>query len=279
MGMNASPIQDKRGAIAILLAAGMGLRYSCEDDKQLSYKKHKQFALLNKKPIMSYSLETFCSCSLIDKIILMVPHGMEEESKQIIKMAGSKIADKPVTIMAGGKNRFDSVNLAIGELEATEQGDRKILIHDVARPLVSQELIAKCVIALDSYSSVVPALAINDTLGFIEKNDYKSPVINQHLTQNNVHRKVNMGSMITKTLPRSDYCLLQTPQGFRLKLLIASFSKAINIRAETDSWSDDCSVVLAYDPSTSIKVISGYKTNIKLTYRTDMKLLEFFINA
>ena len=284
-------MHHKNGALVILLAAGSSRRYSNHaennkhknEDELPNSEELKQLELLNGKPVISYSLEKFCNCRLVDEVIVMVPLGMQARFQDIINNLpnniGGKISSKLRCIKEGGKNRFDSTHLAIAEL-TDESGDRSVLIHDAARPLVSTQLIEKCIVALQTHPAVAAALPVTDTLGqltYLGK-DGKDTSKDTSPATSPLQAEHNREYKISKIATRSDYCLLQTPQGFHLQLLRDSFQSAVNEGGDTSRWTDDCSVVLAHNPDLSIHKIEGDACNIKLTHKEDKKILESILH-
>ncbi len=285
-------MNQNNGVLVILLAAGSSRRYSNHtgnNEHELPNSEElKQLELLNGKSVISYSLETFCSCHLVDEVIVMVPPGMQARFQDVINnLAGNikgnisgKINSKIRCIKEGGKNRFDSTHLAIAEL-ADESGDRSVLIHDAARPLVSTQLVEKCIVALQTHPAVATALPVTDTLGQLTslgKDTGKDTSKNTSPATSPLQTKHNREYKISKIATRSDYCLLQTPQGFQLQLLRDSFQSAANEGGDTSRWTDDCSVVLAHNPALSIHKIEGDVCNIKLTRKQDKQILESILH-
>ena len=291
-------MHQNKGALVILLAAGSSRRYSNHAGNNKHKNEHenelpnseelKQLELLNGKSVISYSLEKFCNCRLVDEVIVMIPPGEQARFQNVIndladnikgnikgKIKGN-INKKLRCIKEGGKNRFDSTHLAIAEL-ANESGSRSVLIHDAARPLVTTELVEKCIAALQTHPAVAVALPVTDTLGLLTS---LSEDISKDASTATppLQTKHNQEYKISKIATRSDYCLLQTPQGFQLQLLRDSFQNAADEGGDTSRWTDDCSVVLAHNPSLSIHKIEGDICNIKLTHKQDKQILESILH-
>ena len=283
-------MHHKNGTLVILLAAGSSRRYSNhagnnkhknEHENELpSSEELKQLELLNGKSVISYSLEKFCNCRLVDEVIVMIPPGEQAKFQNVINNLADNIngningnINKKIRcIKEGGKNRFDSTHLAIAEL-ANESGSRSVLIHDAARPLVTTQLVEECIAALQTHPAVAVALPVTDTLGLLTplSEDISKDASTATPPAQTGH---NREYKISKIATRSDYCLLQTPQGFHLQLLRDSFESAANEGGDTSRWTDDCSVVLAHNPSLSIHKIEGDVYNIKLTHKQDKQILE-----
>jgi 2-C-methyl-D-erythritol 4-phosphate cytidylyltransferase len=80
----------------------------------------------------------------------------------------------------------------------------------------------------------------------------------------------HLSPLTSKTVPRNDYCLVQTPQCFDIQLL-----KAANRQSYNDGFTDDASVVEAY--GFDVTLVDGNRENIKITTPFDMKIAESLI--
>ena len=208
--------------IGIILAAGSSIRFN----KQ----KPKQFLKFNDKMLLEYSLNTFLNHPKIDKVILVV-------SKKHFDFCNKKF--KNCEIIIGGITRQESSNLA---LQACPEDTKNVLIHDAARPFVTNELISNCIDELNDHIAVCPGLIVTDTLA----------------STNN--RK------IVKIIDRTNIYRLQTPQAFNFKVLFDCHNK-IN-----KPVTDDISIVInfGYKP----KIIDGNTKNMKITYESDLKTIK-----
>lgn len=234
-----------RPCIAVLLAGGSGSRYN----QQLP----KQFSLLNGRPLFYYALDAFNACAQIDEIRLIVPAAMEQKATELADKGGWNKLRKP--FIHGGRRRCDSCHNALKAL-VDYPSDSCILVHDVARPLISSSLIARSVAALATCSAVSAALPVTDTLAEVDKN-----------------RLLNI-------IPRLKYHQLQTPQGFSLRLLLDAYRSFYAITGQREGLpepTDDCSIVRSYDKKISIELVPGEVSNIKLTHPEDLQLIESFL--
>ena len=208
--------------IGIILAAGSSIRFNKQEPKQ--------FLKFNDKMLLEYSLNTFLNHPKIDKVILVV-------SKKHFNFCNEKF--KNCEIIIGGITRQESSNLA---LQACPEDTKNVLIHDAARPFVSNELISNCIDELNDHIAVCPGLIVTDTLA----------------STNN--RK------IVKIVDRTNIYRLQTPQAFNFKILFDCHNK-IN-----KPVTDDISIVInfGYKP----KIIDGNTKNMKITYESDLKTIK-----
>ena len=213
---------------AIIPSAGKGRR--------LGFKK-KPFLLLDGRPILAHTLLAFEKCRLIDAIFVAVAKkDMELCRKNIIEKYGFK---KVKTILAGGKERQDSVRLG---LDAMGNRFNAVVIHDGARPLVTAKLISDTVNAAYEYGSAITAVPLKDTVKEVSKGRVK------------------------KTIDRNTLRLAQTPQAFKCRILKKACEKA-----KKDGF-------IATDKSTLIErlgrkvaIVCGSYENIKITTKEDLR--------
>ena len=217
--------------IAIVLAGGSGRR--------MGNALPKQFLKVNERMIIEHTIDAFERSVRIDEIAVVTHPDYVEEMKQII---ASNPWKKVAQVLLGGKERTDST---LSALRAYTEGDDRLLIHDGVRPLVSQEIIENVCDALmtcDAVNVVIPAV---DTI--IEVKD---------------------GAMVAAP-KRENLRQVQTPQGFKRAVLAQAFDRALEDPAFVAT--DDCGVVFKYAPDTTIKIVDGDTTNIKITYKEDLE--------
>lgn len=217
--------------IAIVLAGGSGRR--------MGNALPKQFLKVNERMIIEHTIDAFERSVRIDEIAVVSHPDYVEEMKGIIAANAWK---KVGRVLLGGKERTDST---LSALRAYTEGDDRLLIHDGVRPLVSQEIIENVCDALmtcDAVNVVIPAV---DTI--IEVRD---------------------GAMVAAP-KRENLRQVQTPQGFKRAVLAQAFDRALEDPAFMAT--DDCGVVFKYAPDTTIKIVDGDTTNIKITYKEDLE--------
>jgi len=213
--------------VGIILAAGMSRRYNKKVPKQFDES-------FNQKMLIEYSVKTFLNHSKIDKVILVVP-----------KLYLEKIKNKfeNCLVITGGRTRQESSFLG---LKACPENCINVLIHDAARPFVSNEIIHNCINNLNDNIAICPALPCTDTIAEAENND-----------------------TISKTLNRNILYNLQTPQAFNYKILFNCHKKL------DEQVTDDISIIKKQ--GYNCKIIDGDIKNMKITYKEDFKILESLI--
>ncbi|MCR5184884.1 MAG: 2-C-methyl-D-erythritol 4-phosphate cytidylyltransferase [Bacilli bacterium] len=222
--------------IAIVLAAGSGTRMG----------QQKQFIMVNEKPLFVYSLEAFDFHPLIHKILLVVPSNDVDRVSSFLKEYPLR---KMVGVIAGGNSRQESTFLALKYLkEKNVKDDDIVLIHDAARPLVSQKIIEDNIYLTQKYGAVETACKAVDTL-VISKNN----------------------QTVDHTLNRDEIYQSQTPQSFLFNLIY----QAHNLR-QGESFTDDAGLVKSM--GNEVYIVEGDKYNFKITTPTDLDIFEAIIN-
>ena len=192
----------------------------------------KQFLTLNNTPILIHTLRNFYSFNRNFEMVVVMHHDYISFWKDLCL----QFEDVPEhTVVAGGEERFHSVKNGI---EAVSSDVKHIAIHDAVRPLVSHETLTRCFNALNEHNAVVPATPINDSI-----------------------REVH--GVLNKSVDRSLYKRIQTPQCFESTMLKEAYSKPFS-----PLFTDDASVVEANDHS--VFLVEGNLENIKITSPIDL---------
>jgi 2-C-methyl-D-erythritol 4-phosphate cytidylyltransferase/2-C-methyl-D-erythritol 2,4-cyclodiphosphate synthase len=203
---------------AIILAAGKGHRYS----KSIP----KQYTLFNNELIINYSIKIFSKINSIKKIILVVNKlDFSKYKKKIFR-------DKKVFIISGGKERKESVFLALKRIK--NYTFEKVIIHDAARPFASSNLVNKIIKLSRTHDAVIPVIKPRDTI------IYKNNIID-----------------------RDKLYSIQTPQSFTYKKIF-NLHKKYREKKFTDESS------FFYYEGLKVKKIFGEYGNIKITHEKDI---------
>lgn len=222
--------------VAIILAGGAGHR--------LGEKLPKQFLEINNKTVLAHTIEKFNSHPAIDEITVVIHKDYIETTRNIIHQEGF---DKVRHIVPGGKERYHST---LAALSCYPTPGINLLIHDAARLLVSPRIIDYTIEALKTCSACTTAIPATDTI--LQCDQTKG--------------------FIQAILDRSMLFQVQTPQGFHSEILQEAYKIAL-----TDPnfhCTDDCGVIQRYLPHVPIKIVPGESTNIKLTYKEDIPVIE-----
>ena len=163
---------------AILVAAGRGER--------LGLDRPKAFAKLGDEPLLAEPLRRLEACPWVDGIVLVAPPGWEEPA---ILVAEEEGCGKVHACVTGGETRSDSVRAGLGEVPADAL---VVLVHDAARPLLSDEVVERVLAPLsEGWDGAVPGLPVGDTL-----------------------KRVGPDGGVQETVSRDGLWAVQTPQAF-----------------------------------------------------------------
>ena len=219
---------------AIILAGGKGKRMG----KDIS----KQFILVKDKPIIYYTIKKFSDCKLIDEIILVLPKDEIEYCKKEVLEKYSLKVDK---IIEGGKERQDSVYNGLKALKNTDI----VLIHDGARPKVSEKIILEGIENAKKYGAAAPGVMPKDTIKVKDELSFSK-----------------------ETLKRESLIAIQTPQVFKKDIIVKCHER---VREDNISVTDDTMVVEKY--GYKVYLYDGDYTNIKVTTPEDLILCEYLV--
>jgi len=232
---------------AILLAAGLGRR--------LGAGAQKGFVPIHGRPLLCWSLETFARHPSIGEVIVVLAPGEAARDRcRTDVLAPMGLAER-VKLIEGGVRRQDSSHHGIEALPASLREDPStvVLIHDAARPLVSQFLISRCLRAMADYpdaAGALPALPARETLKRVEE------------------------SWISATVSREGIWGAQTPQVFRLGPLRESHARAAR---EGRAVTDDAMLLEA--AGHRIRIVPGDLENLKVTFPEDKLFVERLLRA
>lgn len=226
---------------ALLMMAGSSTR--------MGLNVPKQYIEINGKYLFEYPLETFDNNKSIERIILIINPDYYNVVHTVIN---SKKFKHKVEIVFGGSTRQESVYNALKFLYDDEKTTNKdyVLIHDACRVLLTERLLNEIIANLEENISVVPALCSTDSICYS-----------------------NSAKYIEKSLDRSKYYLLQTPQAFNLYFIFKAHKNAI--KDNTNNFTDDTS--LAIISNGKVKIINGDKFNFKVTTYEDLFIIKKLI--
>ena len=224
--------------IAVILAGGIGSRVGGETPKQL-------LPLADGRSILEHSIDAFEASPSIDEIVVVM-HPDHISSLQ--KLCQSNRWQKLTKIIPGGAERWESSYNAIKVCTESANLDEplSLLLHDAARPFVSQRIIADVCQALETHEAVTVAVPVTDTIYEVRNNE------------------------VQEVKNRRDFMRAQTPQAFHLHLIAAAFEDAIK-KGYITSVTDDVAVLKAFNPSIPVFIVPGEESNKKITYPEDIK--------
>ena len=201
--------------VAIIVAAGKGNR--------AGGKVPKQWRTIAGKLVIDWSIDAFKNHDLVDFVVVVLPQ--------------NKILDRSdVITCTGGNSR--SVSVYKGLVAAKNLSPDKVLIHDVARPAVSEDIITDIILAIDEETGAAPGLPVSDAIWQVSNGE------------------------IEKTLDRDFIFRAQTPQGF-------PYSKILKAHEMQSSHSAFDDVELAKKFGLKVILKTGHIDNMKITTPED----------
>lgn len=205
---------------------------------------NKQFVSLLGIPVIARTLMAFENCAEISKIIVVTAETAIAEMQLICdKYMISKVTD----IVSGGNCRHDSVMNGMARLDTS---DKKVLIHDGARPLVERSDIAAVAAALKEFDAALCVHKINDTV-----------------------KKVDENGVVISTVDRKMLYGAQTPQGVD----VLKYKSACESIKNICDFTDDASVM--EEAGYTVKAITGSNKNIKITTPDDIVFAESLLKG
>ena len=222
----------------IIVAGGKGLRMGSDIPKQ--------FLPIGGKPVLMRTLERFRAYSSALQIILVLPEAQQDYWR---KLCEEYQFDVEYQLANGGQTRFHSVQNGLALVPDDAEG--VVGVHDGVRPFPSIEVIRNCYETARTAKAVIPVIPVVETVRQLFSNGQQD-------------------LRTSKTVPRDEYRLVQTPQTFDIQLL-----KAANRQPYNDGFTDDASVVESYGHA--ITLVEGNRENIKITTPYDLKIAEILI--
>lgn len=222
----------RTGNYAVVVAAGRGVRMGAAVNKVL--------LPLCGEPVIRHAVRAFCEADEIDGVVVVA--SADETEQMRAALCG---LEKVCAIVPGGSTRQESVK---NGLDALPKEARIALVHDGARPLISRELIARCIRQTEDCGSAVVCTPVTDTV------------------------KVEKDGCVVRTLDRSQLRAVQTPQCFFAGELKAAYEAAAR---DSVSVTDDASVM--EHAGHSVHLLESSEVNFKLTTPEDLRRAENII--
>ncbi len=213
----------------VIAAAGKGSRMEMDIPKQ--------FLKVSGKPVIVKTFQAFADCDLVDNIYVVTDEKYMKWCRDLmVPYLTNRQLNKFTGIVSGGEQRQDSIYRALQAIDNQNMGIDYILIHDGARPFVSQRIIEHTIAASVQNDAAIVCVRPKDTI-----------------------------RTKTETLNRDELMAVQTPQGFRYDILKAAYEKAYE---DGFYGTDDASLVekLGVCPV----FVEGSYANIKITTREDL---------
>lgn len=226
--------------IAIILSGGVGSR--------MGLNIPKQYVMVNDQPIINYCLSTFLTDDKIDALVVGVADEWLDFVKQHIAVLKPQ---KPVLYAKPGETRQYSVINALNVASSIGHDDDIVVIHDGARPLVSKDLIDRCIAGCSDADAIMPVIPVKDTT---------------YLSDDGVH--------IQALLNRSHLWGGQAPEAF----VLGKYLKANNDMPREELLKINGSTELAVKAGLKCQMVPGDPMNFKITTPEDLSNFESIIN-
>ena len=186
--------------------------------------------------MLAYAVEAFSRMDCVKEIVLALP------SDRLAAFAGLAKAHPKLKLTEGGAERWMSVRNGYRTLDAALP---YVLVHDVARPFISEAVVRRCLEAAAPDACVIAALPASDTVKEIS------------------------GSTITRTLDRNRLILVQTPQVFPRAALDAAYARDWDGGTPTDE------AMMAEQAGFEVRWVKGADANRKITGAADLAWAEW----
>jgi 2-C-methyl-D-erythritol 4-phosphate cytidylyltransferase len=193
----------------------------------------KQYLDLLGRPVLAWALEPFLRHPGVGRVVVVLPAA---------DVAGAPrwLATLPVTLVAGGETRSDSVRQGLAVLAPDTE---RVLIHDAARPFVTPALIDR-VLAASRGGAVIPGIRATDTL-----------------------KQVDADGLVVGTIDRTTAWQAQTPQAFPYGMLLAAHAQALARGWQVTDDASLCELV-----GEAVRVVDGDPENLKITHPFDFEI-------
>lgn len=227
--------------IAIILSGGIGSRMGKDIPKQ--------YLKVNNRPIILFCLSTFLNNDNIDAIVI----GVADEWKDYVsKQIETCNVCKPIYFTEPGETRQYSIYNALNLIRELRYKENDIvIIHDAARPLISNDLINKCLSGCRYADGIMPVIPVKDTI---------------YLSRN--------AKEIDSLLNRNHLWAGQAPEAF----VFGKYLKIHETISREDLLKINGSTEIAYQAGLKIKLIEGDVMNFKITTPEDLSNFENIIS-
>lgn len=227
----------------VICAAGSSTRFGSS--------VKKEYLPLETGTVLSTSVKKFINALNISALVITVPHNGTEQAKAALFNDPSINYPENIFFTEGGSTRQESVYNALLTLQSLKNPPEYVLIHDGARPFVTEKIITDTINEAILQGAAAPGTTPVDTQKLLDENNF-----------------------IVEHLQRSRMSAIQTPQGFRLKELLEAHKKALQDKKEytddTEIWGKYCGKVMA---------VHGDAVNKKITYASDYDKKEKTMNT
>lgn len=231
-------------ASLVIAAGGSGSRFKKSLKKTSPQKQlpSKLFMPLQGKPLLIHTLESFHESPYVSEILVAAPKNACAEIRSLIKKYGIK----KTKVLVGGKTRAESV---LNGVRRAQKKSKWILVHDGARPFLSEKTQKKLLAATKSVEGVILAKKVVPTI-----------------------KRATRGGLIQETVDRSVLYEAETPQLVKRSVLLDAYRKSRGVFEPTDEAS------LLEFVGAKVKLVTHDDWNPKVTTANDLELAEAYLN-
>jgi len=215
---------------AIIAAGGRGERLGAD--------RPKQFLEIGGHSILELSVAALAACDRIQEIVVALPQDHVDAGTKALKAA----ITRPVTVVAGGPRRQDSVANAFAK--ASKDVDI-VLVHDAARPFVTRDVIDRAINGAQQHGAAIAAIGVRDTV------------------KQTGEAAADGSRLIRATIARDSVFLAQTPQAFRRDILARALDEGQGVDATDEA-------MLVERLGVPVHVVEGDARNVKITTPEDL---------
>lgn len=224
---------------AVILAGGVGSRMGVD--------RPKQYLVVEDKPIIVYCLEIFEKHNNIDKIVIVVS---DEWKDYVIENVEKYNISKVCGYAPAGRTRQHSIFNGLKCTEENASDTDVVIVHDAARPLVSDKIIDDCITGATEDDGAMPVISVKDTI-------YQS----------------KDGKSIDKLLKRSELFAGQAPESFDFKKYLDIHKSVSDDEIAATAGSSE----IAYRHGMKVRLVEGSERNFKITTIEDLETFETIV--
>lgn len=231
--------------IAIILSGGSGSRLGADIPKQ--------YIEVNGRTIISYCLETFERCAMIDAVQIVAEEAWQDLILEAYGGKGSLPGSRGKLrgFSKPGATRQLSIVSALEDVRRYASDEDVVIIHDAARPFLSEKLLEDVIAAVKGRDGAIPVLQMKDTV---------------YLSEDGKH--------ITALLNRSQICAGQAPESFVLGKYYEANRRLMPENILKINGSTEPAILAGMD----IAVVAGDESNFKITTRADLERFEQIVS-
>ena len=226
---------------AIIISGGVGSRMGVD--------RPKQFLMVPDKPIISYCLDIFQNHDEIDSVVVVV----SEQWQDFVEEYAAKYGVTKIKGYApAGKSRQHSIYNGLKCIDKNVPDTDIVIVHDAARPLVSDQIISDCIKGATDYDGAMPVISVKDTV-------YQS----------------KDGEEIGCLLKRSELFAGQAPESFKFRKYFDIHNQVTDEEIGATAGSSE----IAYRHGMEIRMVKGSERNLKITTIEDLETFETILKG